>query len=284
LKSQRFVLPSGLSLAADVAGPPAGLPVVLLHGGGQTRSSWKTGLSALAGRGYRMFAIDARGHGESDWAPDGDYSLDAQVRDLRELLAQLPPRPALVGASMGGVTSLAALGEPDAPQVRALVLVDITPKIDVAGALRITAFMNANPDGFASLDEVADAVSAYNPHRARPKDISGLRKNLREVNGRLYWHWDPAVLGKRRLEPDFFQARLEAAARKVAVPTLLVRGTRSELVGDAEIAHFRELMPDASYVDVAGAGHMVAGDRNDAFNAAVISFLEEVDGAHIGGA
>jgi pimeloyl-ACP methyl ester carboxylesterase len=178
---------------------------------------------------------------------------------------------------VGGITALAAMAEVDTPPIRALVLVDIAPKIHMPGALRIAAFMRANPDGFASVEEAADAVSAYNPHRPRPKDVSGLRRNLREVDGRLYWHWDPAVLGERHLEPDLFQARLERAARGIAVPTLLVRGKQSEIVGDEEVAHFRNLLPKGLFVDVAGAGHMVAGDRNDAFNAAVVGFLEDVD-------
>ena len=267
---------AGLALAADVAGDPAGPPVVLLHGGGQTRGSWKNGLSALAGRGYRGFAVDARGHGESAWDSGADYSLEAQVRDLRALLTQLPARPALVGASMGGVTALAAIGGEPPVAARALVLVDVTPKINPAGAERIAAFMRARPDGFASLEEVADAVAAYNPHRTRPRDLSGLRRNLREIDGRFFWHWDPAFLGARKLEPLAYQARLEAAARRIAVPTLLVRGSHSDIVGEAEAAHFRALMPAAHYVDVAGAGHMIAGDRNDAFTKAIVDFLDGV--------
>jgi pimeloyl-ACP methyl ester carboxylesterase len=157
------------------------------------------------------------------------------------------------------------------------VLVDVTPRIDPEGAQRIGAFMRGNPEGFATLEEVADAVAAYNPHRPRPKDISGLRRNLREVDGRLHWHWDPQFLGARRLEPATYQNRLEEAARQTLIPTLLVRGNRSEIVGDAEVDHFRELMPAAAFVDVKDAGHMVAGDKNDAFNAAILSFLATVD-------
>lgn len=277
MEHRRFEGHRGLALAADIAGPAQGRPVVLLHGGGQTRGSWKNGLKALVERGYRVFSIDARGHGESGWDPDQDYSLDAQVADLTALLAQLPDSPALVGASMGGVTALATLGQAHPPAARALVLVDVTPKVDPVGAQRIADFMRANPEGFATLQEVSDAVAAYNPHRPRPKDLSGLRRNLREVDGRFYWHWDPAFLGVRRLEPEAYRERLEDAARAIAVPTLLVRGARSEIVGDAEVAHFRALMPRARYVDVAGAGHMVAGDRNDAFNAAILDFLADVD-------
>ena len=269
----------GIKLAADAVGPEGGLPVVMLHGGGQTRGSWRNGVSALAGRGYRVFSLDTRGHGESDWDPQEDYSLDALVRDLRAALTQLPPNPALIGASMGGITALLTLGEDDAPAVRALVLVDVTPKLNRAGVLGMISFMRANLGGFATLEEAADAVSAYNPHRPRPKDISGLRRNLREVDGRLYWHWDPAFLGHRAAEPGSAADSLSAAAQKVRVPTLLVRGRESELVGEEEVAHFRQLMPQAGYVDVAGAGHMVAGDRNDAFNQAIIDFIERVDSA-----
>jgi len=268
----------GLAIVADRAGPVAGLPVVLLHGGGQTRGSWKNGQAALALRGYNVFSVDARGHGESAWDPAGDYGLDAQIGDLRALLQQIPPRAAIVGASMGGVTGLATLGASDPPDARALVLVDVTPKLDLAGAERVGAFMRAHMEGFSTIEEVAEAVSAYNPHRPRPKDVSGLRRNLREIEGRLYWHWDPAFVTERRISPGAFQARLEEAARRITIPMLLVRGLQSDMVGEAEVAHFRDLAPHAETADVAGAGHMIAGDRNDAFNAAVIAFLDRVDG------
>jgi pimeloyl-ACP methyl ester carboxylesterase len=268
---------NGLMIAADVVGEPNGLPVVLMHGGGQTRHSWKNGAIALAAAGYYVVSLDARGHGESSWDAAGDYSIDAMVGDLKAVLGQIPPRPALVGASMGGVTALAAVGS-DPALARALVLVDITPRIDPKGAEKIGSFMKANPGGFATLEDVAEAVTAYNPHRPRPRDNSGLRKNLREENGRFYWHWDPAFLGSRRLNPAAYQSRLEEAARGLSIPTLLVRGNRSEIVGDAEAAHFRELMPAAEYVDVMHAGHMVAGDQNDAFNSAIVEFLKRTDG------
>ena len=162
--------------------------------------------------------------------------------------------------------------------MRALVLVDVAPTVNREGVGRIAAFMRANSGGFATLEEAADAVSAYNPHRPRPKDISGLRRNLREVEGRLYWHWDPAFMGARGVSATIDRDGLVAAARRVDVPTLLVRGAQSEVVGEEEVAAFRTLMPQARYVDVAGAGHMIAGDRNDAFNSAVVDFLQEVDG------
>jgi pimeloyl-ACP methyl ester carboxylesterase len=276
--TRRFSGAGGLSIAADVAGNRTGAPVVLMHGGGQTRHSWKNGLRALAADGHHVISLDSRGHGESAWAPDGDYEMDSMIADLHAVLSQIEGQPILVGASMGGITALAAVGECEQPIARALVLVDVTPKLDNEGTRRIGEFMRANPDGFESLEQVADAVAAYNPHRPRPSDISGLRKNLREVDGRLYWHWDPAFIGGRRFEPDRREDRLSEAARNVRIPTLLVRGGRSEIVGEAEAAHFRSLMPSAEYVDVADAGHMVAGDRNDAFNAAILEFVRRVGG------
>src|SRR5262245_56745076 len=187
----------GNRLAADVAGDDGAPPAVLLHGGGQTRHSWGTTLGALADRGWRVFSVDLRGHGDSEWAADGDYTLDAFAGDVLAIRRELGQSPALVGASLGGISSLAAIGEhPDDDVARALVLVDVAPRIEEVGRNRIGAFMAEHTDdGFASLDEVADAIQAYNPHRPRPSDLGGLAKNLRQGdNGRWYWHWDPQFI------------------------------------------------------------------------------------------
>ncbi len=270
-----FNLPSGMSIAADVSGPDDGPGVILLHGGGQTRHSWKNCRASLSARGYRACSMDSRGHGESGWASDGNYQLSAMVDDLAAVVDQFGGAPALVGASMGGLTALAALGEARC-EASALILVDVTPRIDQAGAQRIGQFMAGNPDGFASLEDVADTISAYNPHRARPASLEGLRRNLTERVGRFYWLWDPAFLGTQQFSTEHLGEQLDAAARNITVPTLLVRGGVSDLVGEEQVNHFRELMPEAEYLNVAGAGHMVAGDRNDAFNAGVIAFLDQL--------
>jgi non-heme chloroperoxidase len=263
----------GVTIAADVAGPAGGAPVVLLHGGGQTRGSWKGAAGALAGRGYRAISLDLRGHGDSDWPTDGDYQLDRFVDDLAAILPTLDAPAVLVGASLGGLASLLAVGERRLPAA-ALVLVDVTPRIEPTGVGKIRAFMTANPDGFASVDEAADAVAGYLPHRPRPADTSGLRKNLRlREDGRLYWHWDPRFMSEVRTMASGGE-RLEAAARALAVPTLLIRGGRSEIVTPAGAQAFLDLAPHAEFVDVTDADHMVAGDANDVFNAAVIDFIE----------
>jgi pimeloyl-ACP methyl ester carboxylesterase len=256
--------------------------VVLLHGGGQTRHSWAGTAQRLAAHGWTTVALDARGHGDSEWHPAQDYTLDGFVADLRAFVAGLDEPPVLVGASLGGITALLAVGEHPG-LARALVLVDVVVRVRPEGVARIRDFMTAHPHGFASLEEVADAISQYNPRRRRPRNLDGLRKNVRRGNdGRWYWHWDPAFISGRMggqdetrstlVDPD----RLGVAARGLHVPALLVRGRMSDLLSEEGAREFLELVPHARMVDVSGAGHMVAGDRNDAFNDAVVSFLDTV--------
>jgi pimeloyl-ACP methyl ester carboxylesterase len=312
----------GLELAADAYGPDDGPPVVLFPGGGQTRHSWDGTARLLGNKGWRATTVDLRGHGDSDWAPDADYSLDAFAADVRAVAraegGAHGQAPALVGASLGGISSLIAIAEADPveadgppeaeqmgeagaragrseaaraggtarsagvsrrPLASALVLVDVAPRLEPGGVARIGAFMLGHLDGFASLEEVADAVAAYNPHRPRPSDLSGLRKNVRlHDDGRWYWHWDPRFMAAGRMdEPRSIrnEDRLEAAARALMLPVLLVRGRQSDVLSEAGARHLQSLVPHARSVDVAGAGHMVAGDRNDVFNDAVIGFLQD---------
>jgi non-heme chloroperoxidase len=273
----------GVRLRADVFGDPGDPPVLLLHGGGQTRFAWGSTPQALADRGWLVYRVDLRGHGESEWPDDGDYSLWAFADDTRALAAAMPSLPVLVGASLGGLSSLIAIGETPGPVARALVLVDVAPTMEPAGRERIGDFMRANAEtGFASLDEVADAIAAYNPHRPRPTDLSGLKKNVRlRDDGRWVWHWDPRfmTMSSDETRASFTsEDRLKDAARHLMVPTLLVRGRVSDLLSEEGAKELLELVPHAEYADVAGAGHMVAGDRNDLFNGAIVGFLDRVRG------
>jgi pimeloyl-ACP methyl ester carboxylesterase len=249
--------------------------VILTHGGGQTRHSWRGAAAQLLAAGYRVISLDARGHGESDWCPLGGYALPSFAADLCAVIETLPDPPALVGASLGGSTGLYAVGNAALPIARALVMVDVVPRVDPEGAARILGFMRSHPAGFATLEEAMEAVAAYNPNRPRPRDPAGLMKNLRRrPDGRLHWHWDPRVVqAPTRLEPPDLVEPLLDAARRVRIPTMLVRGLLSDVVSDAGIAELRDTLPGLEVHDVAEAGHMVAGDRNDAFNRAVIAFL-----------
>jgi pimeloyl-ACP methyl ester carboxylesterase len=274
LTARQFAAFGGVNLVGDVGGDPRGQPIILLHGGGQTRHSWGKAALELTARGYYVAAIDLRGHGDSDWAPDANYNIDAQVGDIRAVIGHMPRPPVLLGASMGGLISLTAAGEAREQSIRALVLVDVTPRVDPGGRARIIGFMRDRPDGFASVEEAADAIAAYLPHRPRPKDLSGLHRNLRlRADGRWYWHWDPRFFATFEPDHEAAVARYTAAARSVRVPTLLVRGSKSELVTADNVKHFREAIPHAEYADVTDAAHMIAGDRNDAFNAVVLDFL-----------
>ena len=264
----------GIVIAGDAWGDPNGPLVLLQHGGGQTRHAWKGTGEVLGRAGYCAVAFDARGHGDSDWAPDGRYGQDVMVQDLKCVIAALGKvRPVLVGASMGGGTSLVAAGEGQV-DASALIMVDIAPRIETEGIDNIQAFMSQKPGGFSSLEEVADAISTYQPQRVRPKNLDGLVKNVRlGADGKYRWHWDPRFragtldLGRR-------ERRLEACARRLTLPTLLVRGGLSDVLSEAGAQHFLTLCPHSEYVNVRSAGHMVAGDRNDVFGTSVIDFLK----------
>lgn len=283
-----FVGVEGNRLAADLWGEGNGPLAVLLHGGGQTRYSWGGTAARLAAAGWRAITVDQRGHGDSDRSAAGNYSFAEFAADADTLLRQARNRfgvaPVAVGASLGGLASMMVAGGESDPPISALVLVDVTPRMDPDGVNGIMNFMGARMTaGFASLEEAADAIAEYLPHRPRPGSLDGLRKNLRlGPDGRYRWHWDPRFIDGprpistgRRDNPDYFVD----AARRVRVPTLLVRGRMSELVGEEHVREFLELVPHAEFADVSGAGHMVAGDRNDVFADAVIGFLERLEAA-----
>jgi pimeloyl-ACP methyl ester carboxylesterase len=271
--TRRFVASDGVALVADVAGNPEGPTIVLMHGGGQTRHSWSGTIRMLADAGYHVISYDARGHGESGWSVDGVYSYAIRSADLKAVLAGVDGPFVLIGASMGGVTAMQAVGEGMRPS--AVVLVDIVLRPELAGVQRIRNFMLGNPDGFANVEAVVEAVAAYNPNRPRPRNPNGLMRNLREgADGRLRWHWDPRILPADTSED---MGRIERVVQlfksKNDVPVLLVRGLESDVLSDANVSDFRRLFPRAELLDVAGAGHMVAGDSNDVFTQGIVEYL-----------
>lgn len=256
--------------------------ILMLHGGAQTRHSWTRAARRLSAEGYRVTAMDARGHGDSDWDPQGDYDIHRMAEDLEEIVAQRFPdrRPVIVGASLGGLTAMVALGH-GKDVARALVLVDVTPKIEVEGVQRIGDFMRSGFNGFASLEEAAEAIAAYQPHRRRPPTLDGLRKNLRlREDGRWHWHWDPEFAGGASADnAEIGNAFFEELVPRIQTPTLLIRGSASDVVSDESVRHLRELLPHAYTLEVADAGHMVAGDDNAVFLDQLGWFLTEVVGA-----
>ncbi|MDP1691147.1 MAG: alpha/beta hydrolase [Burkholderiaceae bacterium] len=276
--SQRREFPGfdGGSWFADVAGPATAPTVLLLHGGGQTRHAWGGTAQAMARAGWRSVALDLPGHGESAWPVDGDYRIETMSRSMARFWHELGAPLAVAGASLGGLISMAAVARSDAPPISALALVDIAPRVESKGVDRIVDFMRAHPEGFATLEDAARHIAAYRgrPVVAHPR---GLQKNLRlNKAGRWAWHWDQRLMNdenhSHRNDPTFF----ERALAQFRGPLLLVRGGRSDVISETGAAVFRQTFPKASFVNLPGAGHMVAGDANDAFTASLIEFLGEV--------
>jgi pimeloyl-ACP methyl ester carboxylesterase len=267
-----------LALVADEwnrgAESAANLPTILmLHGGGQNRFSWKNTGQVLADHGFHVIALDARGHGDSDRAPDADYSVDALSTDVLLVLEQIGRPVVLIGASMGGLTSILVAEQAGPHTVTKLVLVDVVPRFEKDGSARIRDFMFSNVDGFENLEQAADAIAEYLPHRKRPKNLDGLKKNLRLRDGRWYWHWDPAFLTAPKDDPFGRVERLEQAAIDLTIPILLIRGKLSDVVSAEGVQDFLAKVPAAEFVELADAGHTAAGDDNDAFSEAVVSFV-----------
>ncbi len=270
------------AIAADMHGNE-GPPVLFLHGGGQTRHAWDKAVADMGAHGTRAIAVDLRGHGESDWSGSGSYGFDDYADDViaivRDVENRFGARPAVVGASLGGLSALLAeIFQPGL--LEALVLVDITPDMDLDGVARIQGFMGEKmTEGFASPEEAAEAIGRYLPHRKKPDNLDGLAKNLRRGDdGRYRWHWDPRFLSGSKSINANSQKLMKLCHEGVSLlelPVLLVRGVLSELVNEEKAQTFVKRAPNARYVDVRDAGHMVAGDRNDAFSAAVTAFLKE---------
>ena len=270
-----------ITIVADAYGNPEDDPILLLHGGGQTRNSWKKTGEVLANQGWYVIAPDTRGHGDSSWSIEGNYNFEFLCQDLVEIAKTLDKPPIFIGASMGGICSLAALHHYPT-LAKGLILVDVSPRIEKKGTNRIFAFMSAKPEGYSSLEEVYEAVKAYLPHRKNIGSFNGLKKNLRKLpNGNYGWHWDPKLLKvwmnksndvTQKATEDF----LTNALINLKIPALLIRGGISDVVSKEIVEELKVIAPNLEYVDVAEAGHMVAGDSNHVFTNALIDFLEKI--------
>lgn len=267
---------SSLTLVADEWNPPgsADRPTILmLHGGGQNRFSWKNTGAVLAGHGFHVIALDARGHGDSDRAPNGEYTVRVLARDVEAVLEQLGRPVVLVGASMGGMTGILAAHDAGPASVTKLVLVDVVPRYESAGSFRIRDFMARHVHGFDTLEHAADAIAEYLPHRTGRRNLDGLKKNLRHRDGRWHWHWDPAFVTGITNDPFVEIEELEQAAIDLKIPILLIRGKLSDVVSPEGVQDFLAKVPDAEFVELSNAGHTAAGDDNDAFSEAVVAFV-----------
>lgn len=263
----------GLTLTGEAFGDPAAAAVLFFHGGGQSRAAWVGSAQAVGSAGYYGVSIDLRGHGDSDWAADGDYLLDAFARDVERLITQFERPVTLVGASRGGQAALVG-GSRHPDLVRLIMLADVAPLMRDDGVDGIRAFFAEGVAGFASLDDAADSLERH-LDQPRVRDSGRLASSMRrDLSGRWHWRWDPAT-GRREFlnPPSEGKAVLDAAAR-VRSPVTLVRAELSHLLTDEGVARFHELAPQLEVITAPGVGHMFTADRNDAFAAQLLERLE----------
>ena len=275
----KFKVDSGLELVASEWGDANDPLVILMHGGGQTRHAWGSTGEILSKSGFYVLSLDLRGHGDSQWHPDGDYLIESYKGDLVSILNQVGKPASLVGASLGGMVSLSLASDLNKKDlVSALVMVDIGLYPNEKGSNEIVSFMQSGIEGFANLNEASDAVSAYLPHRKRPRDNRGLEKNLRlKEDGRYYWHWDPRFLDERDSDNRENQKEKNIRlAKNISIPTLLIRGALSNVVTQKEVDDFLTIIPHSEFQEIEKAAHMVAGDRNDIFANSAIKFLKKI--------
>lgn len=291
--TERLIGAAENTLVADVYGN-TGSPVLLLHGGGQTRHSWRGAALTIARSGRIAVTVDQRGHGDAEWVASGDYRNSDFAEDVRALGLELARRygapPVVVTASYAGITSLLA----EAAYFRAtgkhllagFFIVDMALTNDTDGARKVTAFMLSRAHtGFATVEEASETVAAY-LGRPKPKNPRGLQKNLRQgPDGRWRWHWDPRFMegiGNINTDRDDVDADMRAAARDTLLPVLMVRGAASDVMLEEHIRALQSEAPRVRYVNVAGAHHMVVGEENDQFTSALLGFLDEVDAVRRG--
>lgn len=264
----------GLTIAADSWGDPAAPTILFAHGGGQSRSAWGATARIMAGAGYHAVSLDLRGHGSSDWSSDGDYSFAAYVRDFAAIIARFGGRVALIGASLGGRAALlTATTHPRS--VAAIVLADVTPRMDEDVADGIRQFFHQSADGFDTIQQAAETLSALAAH-GRPPQPERLRGNMREQDGRYFWRWDPRFVADEFVRDQGQLDLLERSAHDLTCPTLMIRAENSTVVRSEHVDHFRSIAPHIETRVAPGIGHMLTGDANDAYAPLALEFLKRV--------
>ena len=265
----------GITLVGEDFGSHRDPLILLLHGGGQSRASWRAAARRHGGRGYHAIALDMRGHGESDWAPDGDYAFTRYAADLASVIRELGKPAVLVGASHGGLSALVATAAyPEL--IRALALADVTPWLDEEHADTLRASLRSAADGYENVDDAALMVDRFRGTSPRASN-DGLRAHMRKgADGRLYWRWDPRFIEDRFVRHAGEGGMLVEAARRLRIPVLLMHAEFSSIVHSEHIDSFRAAVSSLRVIRVDGIGHMAAGDDNLAYLPALTSFLDEI--------
>ncbi len=257
-------------------GTPGLPPIVFLHGGGLNAHTWDLVCAALR-RERHCVALDQRGHGESEWSPQMDYSTESHAGDLEAFVQALGvDRFVLVGMSLGGVNALAWAGQ-HSRRLAGLVLVDVGPEIRFDGVRKIQAFTSeATP--LDSVEQFVDRALGFNPRRNRELLRRSLLHNLRRMpDGRFMWKYDQRHRGK--VDPAAYARRREllwSAVDAVECPTLVVRGAQSDVFHDEDAERLATRLRQGRWVRIEGAGHTVQGDNPAELLVSLRAFLDEV--------
>jgi non-heme chloroperoxidase len=271
-----YVEANGLKFHYLDWGNPDNLPLVLLHGVGQTCHTWDLFAAAMSPH-FHVMAFDQRGHGDTDWAPDKDYSRKTMVKDAEAFTTALGlDRFFLTGMSMGGANSLAFSGQnPD--RVEALVVVDVGPRVENKGVQHIRNFMKDFRE-FDSLEDAAAVIHKFNPRR--PLEV--IRKytvvyNLKQLpSGKWTWKYDTYFSeGHSRGDVKQMEQELSTEVKKISCPTLLVKGAESDVLSLDGARLLQAAVPGSEFALIPGAGHSVMGDNPPAFEAAVREFYQK---------
>jgi pimeloyl-ACP methyl ester carboxylesterase len=266
----RYATVNGTNIHYVEWGRQGATPILLLHGL-RAYGHWYDDFAEAAKDRYRVIAPDLRGRGASEWAKDADYSTDAYVRDLAGLVDGLGlSRFILGGHSLGGVI-VANYTARYPERVAALLILDMTPDVDPAGIQRIRRELAETPEEFASWDEARAFLRRLHPRASDAHRATRLPWMLEEgPGGKIVWRFDKEIRKPASLDPP---ERTWAAFKTLRCPTLLVRGAVSDIVAAESVQKVAAAIPASKAVEIPEAGHMVAEDNPQAFNAAVLEFL-----------
>ena len=273
----RFVVADGRRFHYLEWGEPDSPPMLLLHGYAQTCHSWDFVALAMCDR-FRVLSLDQRGHGDSDWAPDGDYTPEAYWTDLHAVMEALDLRDfVLMGLSMGGRNAISyAANHPG--RVRALVVVDSAPMMQRAGTDRMRQFVQGD-DVLDSVDAFVKRVQEYNPLRPAEQIRGSIMHNLKQLpDGKWTWKYDKVLRSPdRKLPGKDYAALLWEQIDALDLPTLVVRGGESDMIALETADELHQRIGGSTLATVERAGHLVMGDNPSGFDAAVRSFIDGLE-------
>ena len=270
----KFVDADGMRFHYLEWGNPGNPPMLLLHGFAQTCHSWDFVALGFSDN-YRVIVLDQRGHGDSDWASDGDYSPETQQKDISGIVNELGLENfVLMGLSMGGRNSFTYAAN-NSGKVKALVVVDAAPQNMQQGTQNIRSFVQQD-DELDSVDAFVERVLQYNPRRD-PQQVRGsIMHNIKELpSGKWTWKYDRALRrpGRRMGSDPETEKRLWGYLETLQCPTLLVRGGGSDIVAMDTADRMHQAIPNSHLATIDGAGHLVMGDSPSGFQSAVTDFL-----------